>query len=74
MDNVLGNEESVIASLLIMFLNNFVQPRKLGIVTGADGTIRLFPGSGANPGGRFRLGELFPQPEAAGTSHAATRP
>jgi len=40
----MGYEESEIACLLITFLNNFVRPRKLGIVTGADGTIRLFPG------------------------------
>ena len=39
-----GYQESAIAGLLITFLNNFVRPRKLGIVTGADGTIRLFPG------------------------------
>jgi Uma2 family endonuclease len=39
-----GYEESAIAGLLITFLNNHVRPRRLGIVTGADGTIRLFPG------------------------------
>jgi Uma2 family endonuclease len=36
--------ESFLACLIVTMLNNFVLPRKLGIVTGADGMIRLFPG------------------------------
>ena len=40
----MGYEESALAILIGTFLNNYVRPRKLGIVTGADGTIRLFPG------------------------------
>lgn len=40
----MGYEESEIALTLGTFLNNYVRPRKLGIVTGPDGTIRLFPG------------------------------
>ena len=43
-EKVMGYEESEIAGLLITFLNNFVCPRRLGVVTGADGTVRLFPG------------------------------
>jgi Putative restriction endonuclease len=39
-----GIEESIIAGLILTCLNNFVRPRKLGIVTGADGTLKLFPG------------------------------
>jgi hypothetical protein len=38
-EKAMGYEESEIAGLLLTFLNNFVRPRKLGIVTGADGTI-----------------------------------
>jgi Uma2 family endonuclease len=40
----MGYEESAIACLIITALNTFVRPRKLGIVTGADGTIKLFAG------------------------------
>ncbi len=43
-EKAVGYEESELALLIGTFLNNFVRPRKLGIVTGADGTIRLFPG------------------------------
>ncbi len=40
----MGMNESVIAGLILTYLNHFVRPRKLGIVTGADGTLKLFPG------------------------------
>jgi Uma2 family endonuclease len=53
-------EESEIAGLLLTFLNNFVRPRKLGIVTGADGTIRLFPGLVRIPDVAFASWGCFP--------------
>jgi Uma2 family endonuclease len=40
----LGYEESVMAALIITHMNNFVIPRKLGVVTGEHGTIKLFEG------------------------------
>jgi Uma2 family endonuclease len=40
----MGFQESYLAVLLATLLNNFVLPRDLGIVTGADGMMRLFPG------------------------------
>src|SRR5262245_20842093 len=40
----MGYEESVLAMLIGTFLTNFVRPRKLGLVTGEAGTIKLFPG------------------------------
>jgi Uma2 family endonuclease len=40
----MGFEKSQIAMLIGTFLNYFVLPRKLGIVTGEAGTVRLFPG------------------------------
>lgn len=43
-EKTMGFEESFLALAIGTFLNNFVAPRKLGIVTGADGTIRLAPG------------------------------
>ncbi len=36
--------ESLLAGLLVTLLNGFVRPRNLGLVTGADGMVRLFPG------------------------------
>jgi Uma2 family endonuclease len=40
----MGTEESIIAGLILTYLNNFVRPRKLGVVTGEAGTLKLFPG------------------------------
>lgn len=40
----MGYSESYLACLLSYFLNGFVVPRKLGIVAGSDGLMRLFPG------------------------------
>jgi len=56
----MGYEESEIACLLSTFLNNFVRPRKLGIVTGADGTVRLFPGLVRIPDVAFASWGCFP--------------
>ena len=43
-EKVMGYRESFIALLIGTALNNFVIPRKLGVVTGADGMMKLFPG------------------------------
>jgi Uma2 family endonuclease len=40
-----GLQEALIASYLITVLNNFVIPRKLGYVAGADGTLRMALGN-----------------------------
>src|SRR5665213_810796 len=37
----MGLRESIIAGLLITLLNNWARPRKLGVVSGEAGTIRL---------------------------------
>ena len=59
-EKAVGYEESEIAGILLTFLNNFVRPRKLGIVTGADGTIRLFPGLVRMPDVAFASWACFP--------------
>jgi Uma2 family endonuclease len=59
-EKAMGYEESEIAGLLITFLNIFVRPRKLGIVTGPDGTIRLFPGLVRIPDVAFASWDCFP--------------
>lgn len=38
-----GFQESCLAVIIITMLNNFVMPRKLGLVTGEAGMMRLFP-------------------------------
>ena len=43
-EKAMGMDESVIAGLILTFVNNFVLPRKLGVVTGEAGTLKLFPG------------------------------
>jgi Uma2 family endonuclease len=40
----MGFREALLAFFLGKLLDDFVRPRNLGLVTGADGTIRLFPG------------------------------
>jgi Uma2 family endonuclease len=42
-EKALGYPESVVAGLILTALNVFVLPRKLGQVSGADGTIELMP-------------------------------
>jgi Uma2 family endonuclease len=43
-EKIRGYRESFIACLIVTALNNFVVPRRLGAITGADGMMRLFPG------------------------------
>ena len=43
LEKPMGLEESYLALLIATLLDYFVLPRKVGIVTGADGMIRLFP-------------------------------
>jgi Uma2 family endonuclease len=59
-EKAMGYEESEIACLLSMYLNIFVRPRKLGVVTGADGTVRLFPGLVRIPDVAFASWNSFP--------------
>ena len=40
----MGLRESLLAGVLLALLRAFVIPRNLGLVTGADGMLRLFPG------------------------------
>ena len=61
----MGYEESAIACLIITAMNIFVRPRKLGIVTGADGTIKLFAGLGPHPRRCVHLLEPAARPQAA---------
>lgn len=42
-EKVMGYPESVLALHIGTLLNNFVLPRKLGLVAGSDGMLQLFP-------------------------------
>ena len=42
-EKVMGYTEALLAAWITTPLNNFVQPRNLGLVTGADGTVELMP-------------------------------
>jgi Uma2 family endonuclease len=43
-EKAMGYRESLLACALIEVLRAFVRPRNLGLVSGADGMMRLFPG------------------------------
>ncbi len=43
-EKAMGYTESFLAGTLLMLLRQFVDPRNLGLVTGPDGMMRLFPG------------------------------
>lgn len=42
-EKIMGYRESIIAAFLIIRIGNFILPRKLGKVSGADGMMKLFP-------------------------------
>jgi len=56
----LGYEDSEIAVTIIILLGSFVRRHKLGIVTGPDGSIRLFPGLVRIPDVAFASWDCFP--------------
>lgn len=56
----MGYEESAIAATVIILLGSFVRRHKLGIVTGADGTVKLFAGLVRIPDVAFASWDRFP--------------
>jgi Uma2 family endonuclease len=56
----MGFGESLLACALIQILRNFVIPRNLGVVSGPDGTIRLFSGLTRIPDVTFASWDRFP--------------
>ena len=59
-EKAMGYEESRIAVTIIILLGSFVRRHKLGIVTGPDGTIKLFPGLVRIPDVAFASWDRFP--------------
>jgi Uma2 family endonuclease len=56
----MGYQESLLAVALISFLRAFVVPQNLGVVSGADGAVRLFPGLVRIPDVAFASWDRFP--------------
>lgn len=59
-EKTVGYWESYLAGELVRILGNFVKPRKLGIVSGEGGMMRLFPGLVRIPDVAFAAGDKFP--------------
>jgi Uma2 family endonuclease len=59
-EKVMGYRESIIALALSSFLRAFVVPRNLGLVSGADGMVGLFPGLVRIPDVAFASWERLP--------------
>jgi Uma2 family endonuclease len=59
-EKAMGYYESHVAAVLIFFLEAFVGKHKLGVVSGADGTLRLMPGLVRIPDVTFVSWERLP--------------
>jgi Uma2 family endonuclease len=63
LEKAMGYPQSVVAMLVGTMLNNFVLPRNLGVVAGADGMMRLAPGLVRIPDVSFCVWDQFPNRE-----------
>lgn len=59
-EKTVGYWESYLAGELVRLLGNYVQPRKLGLVSGEAGMMRLFPGLVRIPDVAFARRDKFP--------------
>lgn len=59
-EKAMGYSDSILAGLIIRLLGNYVGPRNLGYVSGADGMMRLFPGLIRMPDVAFASWACFP--------------
>jgi Uma2 family endonuclease len=59
-EKVMGYWASYLATRLATYLNLWVMPRNLGVVTGADGMVRLFPTQVRLPDVAFAAWSRFP--------------
>lgn len=65
-EKTLGYEESALTVLIATYLVNFVRPHDLGIVAGADGTLRLRPGLVRIPDVSFVSWARLPERQSPG--------
>ena len=70
----MGTKEALVASLLGYFLWEFVRPRNLGVVLGADGMLRLFPGRVRIPDVSFVALDRLPEGELPSDAIAELAP
>jgi Uma2 family endonuclease len=59
-EKAMGWEESLLAIWVGTLLTQFVNPRNLGIITGADGTMKLFPDIARAPDVAFTSWDRMP--------------
>ncbi len=59
-EKAMGYVESILAGAILSLLRDFVVPRNLGLVSGADGMLRLFPGLVRIPDVAFSSWDCFP--------------
>ncbi len=59
-EKAMGFSQSVLAALLIQYLGGFVRQHDLGVVAGADGTLRLMPGVVRIPAASFLSWDRLP--------------
>lgn len=60
-EKAMGSYESLLGAEIIRLLGNWVKPRKLGAVLGADGMLRLAPGLVRIPDVSFLAMDKFPR-------------
>lgn len=60
-EKAMGYPESLLAVALAGLLREFVRPRNLGLISGADGSVRLFPGLVRIPDVAFASWDRFPE-------------
>ncbi len=73
-EKTVGWRESLIAVWIATRLNLFVEKHRLGIVLGADGTLKILPGMVKIPDVSFISWERFPQQDLRGESIAPLIP
>ena len=59
-EKAMGYRESLLALLIGRIVLDFVEPRNLGLVSGPDGSVRLFPGLVRIPDVAFAAWDRFP--------------
>ncbi|WP_435007334.1 Uma2 family endonuclease [Tundrisphaera lichenicola] len=59
-EKAMGFTESVLAGVILAILRGFIVPRNLGLVSGADGMLRLFPGLVREPDVSYISWERIP--------------
>jgi Uma2 family endonuclease len=70
----MGYREGFLAAVLIRILGNFVAPRNLGAVNGADGMMRLAPGLVRIPDVSFCSWDQFPNRQVSDTPVPSLHP